>query len=37
MPMCQHEDMALAPWGALGGGYFKVEIRIPFGGFAVAN
>jgi aryl-alcohol dehydrogenase-like predicted oxidoreductase len=28
IPMCQHEGMALAPWGALGGGYFKVCIRI---------
>ncbi|KAH8812589.1 norsolorinic acid reductase [Xylogone sp. PMI_703] len=23
LPMCQHEGMALAPWGALGGGHFK--------------
>jgi aryl-alcohol dehydrogenase-like predicted oxidoreductase len=29
IPMCQHEGMALAPWGALGGGYFKVDIQIP--------
>jgi aryl-alcohol dehydrogenase-like predicted oxidoreductase len=27
IPMCQHEGMALAPWGALGGGYFKACIR----------
>jgi aryl-alcohol dehydrogenase-like predicted oxidoreductase len=24
IPMCQANGMALAPWGALGGGYFKV-------------
>ncbi|EME78432.1 uncharacterized protein MYCFIDRAFT_36962 [Pseudocercospora fijiensis CIRAD86] len=25
IPMCQGEGMALAPWGALGGGFFKTE------------
>ncbi|KAK8212037.1 aryl-alcohol dehydrogenase-like protein [Phyllosticta capitalensis] len=25
LPMCQDEGMALAPWGALGGGNFKTE------------
>ena len=25
IPMCRHEGMALAPWGALGGGKFKSE------------
>lgn len=25
IPMCEAEGMALAPWGALGGGYFKTE------------
>ncbi|KAK7510910.1 NADP-dependent oxidoreductase domain-containing protein [Phyllosticta citriasiana] len=25
LPMCQDEGMALAPWGALGGGHFKTE------------
>ncbi|KAF4592533.1 aldo/keto reductase [Ophiocordyceps camponoti-floridani] len=27
MPMCRAEGMALAPWGALGGGKFKTEAR----------
>ena len=25
IPMCKAEGMALAPWGALGGGYFKTD------------
>ncbi|KAF2217321.1 hypothetical protein CERZMDRAFT_81249 [Cercospora zeae-maydis SCOH1-5] len=25
IPMCEAEGMGLAPWGALGGGYFKTE------------
>ena len=28
IPMCQHEGMSLAPWGALGGGYFKPKDQI---------
>lgn len=30
IPMCQYEGMALAPWGALGGGAFKVDIPNHF-------
>jgi diketogulonate reductase-like aldo/keto reductase len=37
IPMCQHEGMALAPWGALGGGYFKVCIRILLWLLAIAD
>ena len=28
IPMCMDEGMALAPWGALGGGYFKAKEQI---------
>ncbi|KAK8161080.1 NADP-dependent oxidoreductase domain-containing protein [Phyllosticta citrichinensis] len=28
LPMCQDEGMALAPWGALGGGNFKTEEQL---------
>lgn len=28
IPMCKDEGMALAPWGALGGGYFKPQDQI---------
>lgn len=35
IPMCRSEGMALAPWGALGGGKFKgSEQRRPHGGGA---
>jgi aryl-alcohol dehydrogenase-like predicted oxidoreductase len=27
IPMCAEEGMALAPWGALGGGYFKTKAQ----------
>ena len=33
LPMCAHEGMSLAPWGALGGGYFKPKgTVVPQGG-----
>lgn len=28
MPMCEDEGMAMAPWGALGGGLFKTEEEL---------
>lgn len=28
IPMCMHEGMSLAPWGALGSGYFKPKEQI---------
>jgi aryl-alcohol dehydrogenase-like predicted oxidoreductase len=32
IPMCRDEGMGLAPWGALGGGYFKPSAPIETGG-----